>query len=333
MDLLEYQLLRIEDNFIENGRYLEAVAHLEKLLNKYPTNVEIVFLLGVVYHLLGIEYQKVNKHGLAIECFTKANEIHPKINGLELRLMYSARLMIKDEGLEKLNQYNINENTLYKIRSKYYYDSESYKQAIAELKKLLVINPTPWPTYMFIAKNYQKIGDAEKAFRFYDKALSLDSNELGEIIGSLIEKSFLYLKRNNFKDASITLHRLLEIITEDIENNLYSLDFICNHDECDEVIEICEQQIVRNPKNIHAILSKGIIFLLKRDLIEAKHTFSTAIFSAPKNPRSHFCFGVISYLLEEPKKAIKSILLACALDFTNNYYNTFYKHLTKSEFP
>ena len=332
MDLLEYQLLRIEDNFIENGRYLEAIAHLEKLLNKYPTNVEIVFLLGVVYHLLGIAYQKVNKHGLAIECFTKANEIHPKINGLELRLMYSARFVIKDEGLKKLNQYNINENTLYKIRSKYYYDSESYKQAIAELKKLLVINPTPWPTYMFIAKSYQKIGDAKKAFRFYDKALSLDSNELGEIIGSLIEKSFLYLKRNNFKDASITLHRLLEIITEDIENNLYSLDFICNHDECDEVLEICEQQIVRNPKNIHAILGKGIIFLLKRDLIEAKHTFSTAIFLAPKNPISHFCFGVISYLLEEPKKAIKSILLACELNFTNNHYNTFYKHLTKSEF-
>lgn len=330
MDLLEYQLLRIEDNFIENGRYVEAIAHLEQLLNKYPTNAEIVFLLGVVYHLLGIAYQKVNKHGLAIECFIKANEIHPKINGLELRLMYSARLMIKDEGLEKLNQYNINENTLYKIRSKYYYDSESYKQAIAELKKLLVINPTPWPTYMFIAKNYQKIGDAEKAFCFYDKALSLDSNELGEIIGSLIEKSFLCLKCNNFKDASITLHRLLEIITENIENDLYSLDFICNHDECDEVIEICEKQTVRNPKNIHAILSRGIIFLLKRDLIEARHTFSTAIFLAPKNPRSHFCFGVISYLLEEPKRAIKSILLACALDFTNNRYNTFYKHLTKS---
>jgi len=124
----------------------------------------------------------------------------------------------------------------------------------------------------------------------------------------------------------------LEIIAEDIENHLYSLDFVCNHDECDEVIEICEQQIDRNPKDIHAILSKGIIFLLKRDLIEAKHTFSTAIFLAPKNPRSHFCFGVIFYLLEEPKKAIKSVLSACALDFTNNYYNTFYKHLTKSEF-
>lgn len=332
MDFIEYQLLRIEDNFIESGRYKEAIDHLERLLNKYPTNAEIVFLLGAAYNFLGVAYQKVNKHGLAIECFTRANEIDPKINGLELRLMYSARLMIKDEGLEKLNQYNINENTLYKIRSKYYYDSELYNQAIAELKKLMVINPTPWPTYMFIAKNYQKIGDAEKAFRFYDKALSLDSNELEEIIGSLIEKSFLYIKCNNFKDASITLHRLLEIITEDIENHLYSLDFMCDYDECDEVLEICEQQLLRNPKNIHAILSKGLIFLLIRDLIEAKNTISAAILLAPKNPISHFCFGVIFYLLEEPKKAIKSILSACALDFTNNYYNVFYKHLTKSEF-
>jgi tetratricopeptide (TPR) repeat protein len=330
MDLIEYQLLRLEDNFIENGRYEEAIDHLKRLLNKYPANAEIIFLLGVAYQLLGVAYQKVNKHGLAIECFTKANEIDPKINGLELRLMYSARLMIKEEGLEKLNQYNINENTLYKIRSKYYYDSELYRQAIDELKKLMVINPTPWPTYMFIAKNYQKIGDAEKAFRFYEKALSLDSNELGQILSSLIEKSFLYIKCKNFKDASITLHRLLEVVTEDIENRLYSLDFICNQDECDEVIEICEQQLVRNPDNIHAILSKGITFLLKKDLIEAKHTFSTAIFLAPKNPISHFCFGVICYLLEEPKKAIKSILSACALDFTNNYYNVFYKHLNSA---
>ena len=330
MDLIEYQLLRLEDNFIENGRYEEAIDHLKRLLNKYPANAEIIFLLGVAYQLLGVAYQKVNKHGLAIECFTKANEIDPKINGLELRLMYSARLMIKEEGLEKLNQYNINENTLYKIRSKYYYDSELYRQAIDELKKLMVINPTPWPTYMFIAKNYQKIGDAEKAFRFYDKALSLDSNELGQILSSLIEKSFLYIKCKNFKDASITLHRLLEVVTEDIENRLYSLDFICNQDECDEVIEICEQQLVRNPDNLYAILSKGIIFLLKKDFIEAKHTFSTAIFLAPKNPISHFCFGVICYLLEEPKKAIKSILSACALDFTNNYYNVFYKHLNSA---
>jgi tetratricopeptide (TPR) repeat protein len=332
MDFIEYQLLKIEDNFIENGRYEEAIVHLKRLLNPYPANAEILFLLGEAYLLLGVEYQKVNKHGLAIECFTKANEIHPKINGLELRLMYSAKLMIKDEGLEKLNQYDIDENTLYKIRSKFYYDSELYNEAIAELKKLIVINPTPWPTYMFIAKNYQKIGDAEKAFSFYDKALSLDSNELGEIIGSLIEKSFLFIKCHNFKDASITLHRLLEMITEDIEQHLYSLDFIFNHDECDEVIKTCEQQIDRNPKNIHAILSKGIIFLLKRDFIEAKHTFSTAIFVSPKNPRFHFCFGVIFYLLEEPEKAIKSVLSACALDFTNNYYNTFYKHLTHNEF-
>ena len=328
MDFIEYQLLKIEDNFIETGRFEEAIDHLKRLLNKYPTNAEIVFLLGVTYHLLGVAYQKVNKHGLAIECFTKANEIDPKMNGLELRLMYSAGHMIKDEGLEKLNQYNINENTLYKIRSKYYYDSELYKQAITELEKLIVINPTPWPTYMFIAKNYQKIGDAEKAFRFYDKALSLDSNELEEIISSLIEKSFLYVKCNNFKDGSVTLHRLLEIITEDIENHLYSLDFICDHDECDEAIEICEQRLVRNPDNIHAILSKGIIFLLKRDLIEAKHTISTAIFLAPQNPISYFCFSVIFYLMKEPKKAIKNILSACALDFTNNYYNVFYKHLT-----
>jgi tetratricopeptide (TPR) repeat protein len=241
MDFIEYQLLKIEDNFIETGRFEEAIDHLKRLLNKYPTNAEIVFLLGVTYHLLGVAYQKVNKHGLAIECFTKANEIDPKMNGLELRLMYSAGHMIKDEGLEKLNQYNINENTLYKIRSKYYYDSELYKQAITELEKLIVINPTPWPTYMFIAKNYQKIGDAEKAFRFYDKALSLDSNELEEIISSLIEKSFLYVKCNNFKDGSVTLHRLLEIITEDIENHLYSLDFICDHDECDEAIEILKK--------------------------------------------------------------------------------------------
>ena len=332
MDFIEYQLLRIEDHFIENGRYEEAIAHLERLLNKYPANAEIVFLLGAAYHLLGVSYQEVNKHGLAIECFTKANEIDPKINGLELRLMYSATRMIKDEGLDKLNQYNINENTLYKIRSKYYYDSELYKQAIAELKKLIVVNPTPWPTYMFIAKNYQKIGDAENAISFYDKALSLDSNELGEIIGSLIEKSFLYIKCHNFKDASVTLHRLLEIISNDIENHIFSLDFICKHNECNEVIEICELQINRNPKNIHAILCKGIIFLLKRDLIKAKHTFSTAIYLAPKNPRSHFCFGVIFYLLEEPKKAMKSILSACALDFTNNCYNNFYKHLTQNEF-
>jgi tetratricopeptide (TPR) repeat protein len=332
MDFIEYQLLRIEDNFIESGRYEEAIDHLERLLNKYPTNAEIVFLLAVAYHFLGVAHQKANKHGLAIECFTRANEIDPTINGLELRLMYSARLMIKDEGLEKLSQYNINENTLYKIRSKYYYDSELYNQAIAELKKLMVINPTPWPTYMFIAKNYQKIGDAEKAFRFYDKALSLDSNELEEIIGSLIEKSFLYIKCNNFKDGSITLHRLLEIITEDIESHLYSLDFMCDSDECVEVLEVCEEELVRNPKNIHVILSKGIIFLLIGDLIEAKNTISAAILLAPKNPISHFCFGVIFYLLEEPKKAIKSMLSACALDFTNNYYNVFYKHLTNSEF-
>jgi tetratricopeptide (TPR) repeat protein len=332
MDLIEYQLSKIEDRFIEDGRYEEAIAHLKRLLNKYPTNGEIVFLLGVAYHLLGVAYQEIDKHGLAIECFTKANEIDPKINGLELRLMYSAKLMIKDEGLEKLSRYNINENTLYKIRSKYYYDSELYRLAIAELKKLIVFKPTSWSTYMFIAKNYQKIGDADKAFSFYEKALSLDSNELGEIIGSLIEKSFLYIKCNNFKEASMTLHRLLETMIEDIENHLYALDFICNRDECNEVIKICEQQIDRNPKNIHAILSRGIISLLKRDLMEAKHAFSTAIFLAPKNPRSHFCFGIISYLLEEPKKAIKSVLSACALDFTNNYYNTFYKHLTKSEF-
>ncbi len=332
MEFIEYQLLKIEDNFIENGRYEEAIVHLKRLLYKYPTHAEIVFLLGQAYHLLGVAYQEVNKHGLAIECFTIANEIDPKISGLELRLMYSANLMIKDEGLEKLNRYNINENTLHKIRSKYFYDAELYKQAIAELKKIIAINPTSWPTYMFIAKNYQKIGDPDKAFRFYDKALSLDSNELGEIIGSLIEKSFLYIKCNNFKDASITLNRLLEIISEDIEKYLYSLDFMCHPDECDKVIGICQQQIDRNPKNIHAILSKGITLILKRDFIEAKHTFSTAIILGPKNPMSHFCFGVIFYLLEEPRKAIKSVLSACSLDFTNNYYNTFYKHLTQSEF-
>lgn len=325
MDFIESKLLGIKENLIDNESHEKAIGHINELFYKYPTNAEI-------FHLLGMEYQEVNKHELAIECFTKAKKINPEINRFNLSLKYSANLLIKNEGLEKLNQYDIDEKTLYEIRAKYYHDSELFEQAIAEYKKSIEVNPTWWPAYIFIAEIYQKTGDAEKAFSFYDKALSSGSIEFEGIIKILFERSRLYIKYNNFKNASITLHSLLEITVEDIENHLYSLDFIHDHDEYDELIEICEQQIAGNPKDIYAILSKGIMFLLKKELVEAKYNFSTAISLAPKNPGTHFCSGITFYLLGEPENAIKSVLSACALDFTNNYYNTFYQYLIKRKF-
>lgn len=319
---MESEFLEIKKSHIENESYEKAIDHINELFNKYPTNAEI-------FDLLGREYQGLHKHSLAIECFAKAKKINPEQKGLELRIIFNALFVIKNEGLENLNRYDIDEKLLYEIRATYYYHAKLYKKAIAELKKSIEINPTEWSTYRDIAENYQKIGEVDEALSFYDKALSTDSIDFEGKIEVLFGKSRLYLECGKFKDASIALHNLVENSVEDVENYLYSLFFLHSDDEYDELIEISTLQIDRNPKDIYAITCKGIMLLLKRELEEAKTNFSTAISLSPKNPASHFCYGITSYLLGESEIAIQNILSASGLDFANTYYIAFYKLLKK----
>ncbi|MEP6676199.1 MAG: tetratricopeptide repeat protein [Ferruginibacter sp.] len=154
---------------------------------------------------------------------------------------------------------------------------------------------------------YHDKGDYEGAVSRYDKALSLDKNNLL----ALAEKAFSLLSLQKYDDAIASCQKAIE--THPNENSLSqvyttygnALDAL---NKTDHAIEIYDEGIKQFPDYYQLYFNKGITLSSVKKYDEALISLQQAVTLNPKHPGSN---NAIARLLDIKAKKIPSLLAYC----------------------
>jgi len=160
----------------ESRSPLQAIQELKKIEERLPQRYYVQFYLGTC-HL------KINDPETAYTYFQKSLSDHPteedlasiySYMGVCLKDMekYESALAVLEKGKAIDNQ----RTDIFNLMGFCHFKLKQHDQAIDCFKKLLRLNPSSAIDYANIASNYREMGQKEKAIRYYEMALVLDSS-------------------------------------------------------------------------------------------------------------------------------------------------------------
>jgi ribosomal protein S12 methylthiotransferase accessory factor len=160
----------------ENRSPQEAIAELEQIEKRLPGKYYVHFYLGSCHLALNEPESALNYFKQALTLDPHEQDI-PSIYsymGVALKDMeqYGKALEVLQEG-EKLDQ---ERTDIYNLMGFCYFKLKEHEAAIECFKKIIELNPASAIDYANIASNYRDMGQKEKAIRYYQMALTLDSS-------------------------------------------------------------------------------------------------------------------------------------------------------------
>ncbi len=218
---------RIEDieELIHRGRLRDALARLEKMLEKDERNPKVNFLLGYVHEKMGgyqtaiLQYRRILKFGRWRDDVTE--------------------LQVRKHLAECLNQ------------------AGNHTEAKNEYLILCNLEPHNYEHFYQVARLFQMGRLFPKALKFYQQAVALNSRHFDSWSGL----GRTYFAMNAYSDAREALARAAEIDPENRENRYYlgqAHRFLGEHGRALENFEKSE----RDPElRTKSILARGLVYI------------------------------------------------------------------------
>ena len=133
--------------------------------------------------------------------------------------------------------------------------------------------------YNLIGSSYFSLSDFSNAIKFFEKAITLNSND----VISILNLGSAYYELKNYEKSKKYFHNAIKIeINSDYANymlgNIYFLDH--SLEESEYYLNQCLQ---KNPKNSNAYNILGLIFDLRNDLDQAEACFQKSLVLSDKN--------------------------------------------------
>ena len=274
----------VSQGISENGIYV--VEFLESLLSKYQKQQD----LFQIYSFLGQTYQNKQEYEKARKVYVDAVK----------------------RGLE-------DEDFFYLLIGNTYYYQDNNKEALFNYKLSAKINQKRDETFNNIGAVYYRMGEYDKAFEFYKKAINLkptDSNYMN--IASIFYEKKEY-------DIAIELYQ------KAISLNPYNEWAYINMANCyrdkrppnyKEAFEIYKEASEINSSNEYVYNHSGILLFRKKQYKDAISAYQMAINKNPKNEWFYRNIGEVYYKLENSDKAIEYYQKAIAINPNeSNFYN------------
>ena len=324
----------IGNNFFDNHRYLEAIDHLNKLLEKWQelsfgndeSLADIYYLSGWSYYVLGNYNEALNSYKLSMNLRSKKN---PKIakNYNAIAIIYTIKYDFDNAIFyyqKALDFYlNSDDNPSFMIAKIYnnmaamysymgnYDKAIQYNEQVTRIREFMADEKGLITSYNNIGLVYYNMKKLENSYYYYKKALDLSIMHFGE---NSIEAATVYdnmgLIKNfegNYEEAIVYHKKVLEIrleILDTLHKDVgYSYNNIgnayLNKADCDLSIEYFTKALEIKTKtlgNIHPTTAKSLVNL----------------------GRAYSCKGLIDKALDYYQKS----LIANALLFEDTVINS-----------
>lgn len=279
------QLLSAHRDF-QNGSLDESQQKLEKLLKIQSNNVDVLFILAVIY---GIK----KNHQAAMVLLEKAVKKQPNNSDINLNL------------------------------AKAYLELDFNSKAIKLLEKIVRINSNNTEAWNYYGLSLLKVGENNKALECFNKAININENHTHallnksialnnngefekalELINSLIKKDekniiilfnkgVFLLKKELYEDSIILFNRCIEI-------NQFCSDAYCHRGIALQKVGSIKESLIdfdkcleMDDKNLKCLINKGISLYYIKELDNAKKLFEHVINLNPSNEDAHYNLSLV----------------------------------------
>ena len=237
----EWYLVQLAYLYQENRYYKDALAAFEQLAKKFPDKPDYFFPLAQA-HILNGSYAK------AIDAYDKVEE----------------KLGVTEEV------------TLQKFRL--YEEMGESDKAMAEVQKLIGLDPTDIRPYGILAEMYEIKGQDDKAIEMYNKIIEIEP-ENGVVRLSLYE---YYRDKGNKEKSLQNLRMAMKSPNVDIDDKMrimldYYSESESNKELLPEAYELCDLMLEGNPESAKGYAMKGDFLFREEKTEEARDMYRTAI--------------------------------------------------------
>lgn len=191
---LEFLLTRLRDLVI-SGKFDEPKIILERLRPVYPTNINLLNLLGIIYLNLK-RYEK------ALDCFESILELNlddpsDALNNRAVILLELNRFEEALEGFKKAVSINDKEFSYFLNLGKLLYKMSRFNESLDMLNQALKINPTSFETHASKGLVLEELKDFNAAIECYNDVIHFNP----EYAPAFWNKGLILLKLGNYKEG------------------------------------------------------------------------------------------------------------------------------------
>lgn len=293
----------------QNGNVQEAERIYAEILKVDPTNINCLYLIGL------INYQK-GKLDNAVDYANKALSIRPAFDiyktladiYIDKREFDNALIALK-KAVEFDPDYvegYFNMGLILQSQSKFIEATDYYKKVIS-------LKPDYDLAYDNLGAIYLNNGDLKESLAYYQKSMYLNPKN-PDVYFNIAN---IFRASNNPVQAIEFYQKSLNLKPNDAECYFkIGISFIMNKDY-DQSIEFLNKALELNYNEAEVYLYLGNAYCEKEDYEQAKIYFNKSIKLNPNNPNSYSNLGLIYNFNNELNKAIPNLLKALELDPNN----------------
>ena len=229
-----------------------------------------------------------------------------RINELVGNKQFKEARELIDEALKNAQD----DKELLKLAGLTYVNLELWSVAKKHFESVVKFEPEDATSWFYLAKCYEKLGDAIASKNAYITVIDLRS-EYMEAYKSLC---VVLMKLNDTERAIEYAQKAIEIDTED-----YIYDFIIGtaymkNKEFSKAIMPLEKAFEKAPQNLGTLNSLGTCYMASGETKKAISTYEKAIEISPESPMSYFNLGSAYQITQDHKKAVEYLKKAVELD-------------------
>jgi tetratricopeptide (TPR) repeat protein len=183
-----------------------------------------------------------------------------------------------------------------------YLDNKNFESAAIEFRNALSFDKGHIPSYLGMAKSFQKMGNHQDAIGVYQLIIKLDGKniparlQLGDyLIASGIQEPKL------FQQAQEMAESVLKIDSKNVEGLVLLGNAYSGQNETDKAIEKYNQALGIDTGNLKALLNLGAVYVRKNEIEKANETFNLALQKHPEDIQAHLAIATFFSTQQRPQ--------------------------------
>jgi tetratricopeptide (TPR) repeat protein len=196
-----------------------------------------------------------------------------------------------------------------------YYSEGKYDEAVIQYRNALQLDKGHIPSYLGMAKTFQRTGNLQNAIGLYQEVIKQDDKntearlQLGQymLIGGARDAS-LFKKAQEMADA-VLKNEPANISALLLLGNAYA-----GQKDLDKSVQSIEKALALDPSNLTASLSLGTIQMRKNEPDKAEATFKEALQKHPNSTQAHMAMAAWFSAMKRPAETENYLRKAFQLD-------------------
>jgi len=271
---------------MRNGLLIEAMEHLDELINQNPGIFIAYYYRGRIHmewgnhqeaeqeylHALEINdsiepvlfdlaslYQIQKRFDEAIWLYEKLLNLYPSNRVARERLLGLYKRLGQKENTQKLIEKITRESApgdpIRQTLGLFYLRQGKIAESIAELDLIVTTWPRDYQSRYYLAIAYEENGQPEKALGHF----SMIEEGTGYFINSQIHMAYILDRMQETDKAMEVIKRAIEVDNQNIDLYLLLASFFEEKKEYDKALEVIEQALIYDEKNIDIIFRLGVV--------------------------------------------------------------------------